>query len=127
MLAGPHPRSLSLGGPASPGFPPAPRSGRGRLIECSRGPTPARSHSAAPLRGAALRRATPTRLPRWGPRRLARAAGALREAVRIRRRVAAFEMNLMRAQPAEVEEEFRVDRAAALGIRVDLRDPAANA
>jgi uncharacterized protein len=25
-LAGPHPRSLSLGGPASPGYPPAPRS-----------------------------------------------------------------------------------------------------
>src|SRR5205823_10596761 len=32
MLAGPHPRSLSLGGPASPGFPPAPRSGRRRLL-----------------------------------------------------------------------------------------------
>src|SRR5207249_11824184 len=43
---------------------------------CSRGPTPARSHSAARLRRASLRRATPTRLPRWGPRRLARAAGA---------------------------------------------------
>src|SRR5206468_1739945 len=95
MLAGPHPRSLSLGGPASPGFPPAPRSGRRRfsyargappplaltrrpgfaglpsgaslgpqaLFLCSRGPTPARSHSAARLRRASLRR-------------LARAAGA---------------------------------------------------
>src|SRR5438094_8324520 len=95
MLAGPHPRSLSLGGPASPGFPPAPRSGRRRfsyargalpplaltrrpgfaglpsgaslgpqaLFLCSRGPTPAPSHSAAPLRRASLLR-------------LARAAGA---------------------------------------------------
>src|SRR5436190_1658133 len=32
MLVGPHPHSLSLGGPASPGFPPAPRSGRRRYI-----------------------------------------------------------------------------------------------
>src|SRR5437867_4072361 len=35
---------------------------------CSRGPTPARSRSAARLRRASLRRATPTRVPRWGPR-----------------------------------------------------------
>src|SRR5436309_2553006 len=41
MLVGPHPHSLSLGGPASPGFPPAPRSGRRRyIILCSWGPTP---------------------------------------------------------------------------------------
>src|SRR5467141_2197568 len=94
MLAGPHPRSLSLGGAALPRFPPAPRSGRGRsyargappplaltrrrgfaalpsgaslgprALLCSRGPTPARSHSAARLCRASLRR-------------LARAAGAL--------------------------------------------------
>src|SRR5262245_42842711 len=32
MLAGPHPRSPSLGGPASPGFPPAPRSSRRRFL-----------------------------------------------------------------------------------------------
>src|SRR5947208_3058943 len=90
MLVGPHPHSLSLGGPASPGFPPAghptaaaglgtpaghphaaaalgtpaPRSGRRRYIFlCSWGPTPTRSHSAARLRRASLRR-------------LARAAGA---------------------------------------------------
>src|SRR5438094_10534164 len=97
MLAGPHPRSLSLGGAAARRYPPAPRSGRRRsclyargappplalarrrrcaalpsgaslgpqalLSLCSRGPTPARSRSAAPLRGATLRR-------------LARAAGA---------------------------------------------------
>src|SRR2546428_7142149 len=62
LLTGPHPRSLSLGGAASPRYPPAPRSGR-RRVHCSRGPTPARSRSAA-----RLRRAT---LPR-----LARAAGA---------------------------------------------------
>src|SRR5205823_4026894 len=36
LLAGPHPRSLSLGGPASPGFPPAPRSGRRRSRPASR-------------------------------------------------------------------------------------------
>ena len=43
VLAGPHPRSLSLGC-----FAPAPRSGRRRFSQCSRGPTPARSRSAAP-------------------------------------------------------------------------------
>jgi len=31
MLAGPHPRSLSLGGATSWRFPPAPRSGRRRF------------------------------------------------------------------------------------------------
>src|SRR3954452_15938343 len=40
LLAGPHPRPFSLGGYA-------PRSGRRRLSHCSRGPTPARSRSAA--------------------------------------------------------------------------------
>ena len=40
------------------------------------GPSPRRSRSAAPHGGASLRRATPTRVPRWGPRRLALAAGA---------------------------------------------------
>src|SRR5206468_1696472 len=96
LLAGPHPRSLSLGGATPRRFTPSPRSGRRRsltargappplalarrrhsaalhsvaslgpqaLSHCSRGPTPARSRSAAPLRGASLRR-------------LARAAGAL--------------------------------------------------
>src|SRR5439155_26878746 len=34
---------------------------------CSRGPSPARTRSAAPLRGASLRRATSTRVPRWDP------------------------------------------------------------
>src|SRR5437667_9895162 len=37
----------------------------------------ARSRSAVRLRRATFQRATPTRLPRWGPRHLARAAGAI--------------------------------------------------
>src|SRR5438093_13166927 len=38
---------------------------------------PARSHSVPPLRGGSLRRATQrAQTARWGPRRLARAAGA---------------------------------------------------
>src|SRR5436309_15969187 len=48
---------------------PTPSAGRLKAV--------ARSHSAARLCRASLRRATPTRLPRWGPRRLARAAGAI--------------------------------------------------
>src|SRR2546425_7534233 len=36
MLAGPDPRSLSLGGPAAPGFPPAPRSSRRRFARRGR-------------------------------------------------------------------------------------------
>src|SRR5438093_645798 len=40
MLAGPHPHSLSLGGPASPGFPPAPRSGRRRSSYARGAPPP---------------------------------------------------------------------------------------
>src|SRR4051794_25033447 len=39
LLAGPHPRSRSLGDSA-------PRSGRRRFLTCSRGPTPARARSA---------------------------------------------------------------------------------
>src|SRR5438552_2331013 len=38
-LAGPHPRSLSLGGAASPRFPPAPRSGRRRSPPAPPAPT----------------------------------------------------------------------------------------
>src|SRR5438128_4851634 len=64
MLAGPHPRSLSLGGAPWARFPPAPRSGRGRSALMLAGRHPARSHSAARLGRASLRR-------------LARAAGAL--------------------------------------------------
>src|SRR5262249_44541394 len=73
------------------------RSFSSAFITALRGPTPARSHSAARLRRASLRRATPTRLPRWGPRRLARAAGASP----MTRRAARAALNLvLRAQPS---------------------------
>src|SRR5262249_29733911 len=42
------------------------------IDHCARGPTPTRSRCGARR----LATATPTRLPRWGPRLLARAAGA---------------------------------------------------
>src|SRR5256885_2209223 len=51
----------------------------------------------------------------------------LREAVRVRRRVAALEVDLMRTQAAELEEEIAIELEPAVGLHVELRHPAADA
>src|SRR3954471_16013339 len=78
LLAGPHPRSLSLGGAATRRFPPAPRSGR-RRFSLLAGPHP-RSLS---LGGAATRRFPPT--PRSGRRRFSLLAGPHPRSLALRR------------------------------------------
>src|SRR5439155_26134746 len=51
---------------------------------------------------------------------------ALREAIRVGRGVAAFEMDLARTQRARVEVKLRIERAA-VRLRIDLCVPSAHA
>src|SRR2546426_12052891 len=85
---GPHPRALSLAPSRSLGLKAV-----------------ARARSAARLRRASLRRATPTRLPRWGLRRLALAAGA---------QSSPFVLGSMRASRRSFAQATRSARAKAL-------------
>ena len=71
MLAGPHPRSRSLGGRPAAGFPPAPRSGRRRFGYETFVGAPRRIQSRTSC-GSNLLPRTPKRCDRSSPRQYAR-------------------------------------------------------